>query len=178
MIAAAIAACEAAFWVLLLAGLTARYVAGRARLSVALLASVPVADFLLLAVTAVDLARGTPADWTHGLAAVYLGFGIAFGPLLVAAADRRFARRYTGAVLPPATEPQLALHWRLWRRCLLACGLAATVLGVLVLIAGDPEQTRALWAGGGWFAQLGAVSVLWLALGPLWTATQRTTKPV
>jgi hypothetical protein len=177
MIAAAIVVCEVAFWALLLSGLTARYLLGRVRLGALLLICVPLADVVLLAVTAIDLAGGGRADSTHGLAAFYLGFSVVFGPLFVRDADRRFARRFAGG--PPAASPRaraedrLAAHWRLWARCLLASGLACGVLGALVLVAGEPERTRALWAGGGWFAQLGVLCVLWLLLGPVWTGVSR-----
>ena len=174
MIAVAIAVCEAAFWVLLLSGLTARYVFGRARLSNVLLLCVPLVDLVLLVVSTVDLARGATADWTHGLAAVYLGFGVIFGPSIVAAADRSMARRHGVAEPQPdlraAGESPLAAHWRLWLRAVLASLVAGAVLGAMVLVAGDAERTRALWAGGGWFAQLGALCTVWLLLGPAWTA--------
>ena len=177
MIAAAIVLCEVAFWVLLLGGLTARYVLGRARLGAVLLVCAPLTDVVLLAITAVDLAGGGRANSTHGLAALYLGFSVVFGPSLVREADRRFARRFAGG--PPAatsraaTDDSLAANWRLWGRCVLASALACGVLGGLVLVAGEPERTRALWAGGGWFAQLGLLCIVWFALGPAWAWTAR-----
>jgi len=178
MIAAAIVLCEVLFWVLLLAGLTARYVLGRARLGAILLVCLPLADAVLLAVTAVDLAGGGQAHLTHGLAALYLGYSVAFGPAFVREADRRFALRYAAAgpseaIAPKPERDQLAAHWRLWLRCVLASALACAILAGLVLVAGDPERTRALWAGGGLFAQLGMVCAAWLLLGPLWTAVAR-----
>ena len=175
MIAAAIALCEVAFWVLLLGGLTARYVLGRRRLGAVLLVCAPLTDAVLLTITAVDLAGGGRADWTHGLAALYLGFSVVFGPSFVRDADRRFAQRFAGG--PPAATPvaddSVAANWRLWRRCVLASTLACAVLGGLVLIAGEPERTRALWAGGGWFAQLALLCIVWLLLGPAWAWAAR-----
>jgi hypothetical protein len=47
MIAASILACEAAFWVMPIAGLTAGYRLGRHRLSTALLVCVPLDDIAL-----------------------------------------------------------------------------------------------------------------------------------
>jgi len=174
MIAIAIIICEVAFWVLLLGGLTVRYALRKPRLGALLLVAVPLVDAVLLAVTAVDLGRGTEADGTHGLAAVYLGFSVVFGPTLVRDADRRFARRYGGDVpAAPRKASPLAHELRLWARCLLASAIAAAALGGLVLVAGDPEQTRALWEGGGWFAQLGLISAIWFLAGPVWTAVGR-----
>lgn len=173
MIAAAIVACEAAFWMLVLGALTARYVLPRRRLGAMLLVLVPVVDLVLLAVTAIHLASGAQADWTHGLAAVYLGFSVALGPELIRSIDRRFAQRFDGAPRPAPGRGRVAAEWALWTRCVLACLIAAGLLGALVLVAGDQEQSRALWDNGGWFAQLGAVCVLWLLFGPVWTMAAR-----
>lgn len=178
MIAIAIAVCEVAFWVFLLGGLAARYVLGRDLLSRILLICVPLVDVVLLTVSTVDIASGATADWTHGLAAVYLGVSVAFGPSIVAGADRWMARRSGVAQTPPAADRgRLSTEWRLWLRWLLAALLASAILGAMVLIGGDPERTRALWAGGGWFAQLGLVSVIWLLFGPVWTAVTQRARP-
>jgi hypothetical protein len=177
MIAAAIVACELAFWLLLLGGLATRYGLGRARLGAILLLGVPAVDVVLCAVTAIDLAGGARADWTHGLAAAYLGFSAAFGPLFIRGADRRFARRFGDvpreAPRRTAFEDRIATEWRLWLRCVTACLLASAVLGVLMLLADDAQRTRALWADGGWFTQLAAVCFAWLLLGPGWTPGSR-----
>ena len=58
------------------------------------------------------------------------------------------------------------------KQALLAGGLAAAMLGALVLIGGAGD-TRAIWAGGGWFAQLALVGGVWLLVGPAWTAAAR-----
>jgi hypothetical protein len=152
-IAIAIAVCELAFWALLLGGMAARYWWRRRRASTVLLALIPVADALLLAFTAIDLGRGAEAHWTHGLAALYLGFSVVLGPVVVAATDRRFAKR-----------PPLRIgHWRLWLRVVAASALAALVLASLTLVARDPEPLS------GWFGTLALIAAGWLLLGPLWT---------
>jgi len=158
-IATAIIAAELAFWLLLAAGLTARYGLGRRRLSTVLLASVPLADVVLLAVTAAHLAGGAQAEGTHGLAALYLGFSVVFGPSVVAAADRRVGR---STVPAPVVS-----HWQWWIRAVLASALAAAVLAVLVALADDPDPLLR------WFAQLGAIPTIWLLFGPLWTEAAR-----
>jgi hypothetical protein len=155
VIAAAIAAAEIGFWALVLGGLGARYVLHRRRLSTILLLLVPVVDLLLLAVTAIDLARGAEAGWSHGLAAVYLGFSVALGPPLIQGLDRRFA----GRPARPVNE------WALWGRAVLASAVSAALLGLLMLIG----NTTALV---GWFGQLGAITVIWFVFGPLWSAAQ------
>jgi hypothetical protein len=110
VIAAAIAAAEIGFWALVLGGLAARYALHRRRLSTVLLLLVPVVDVLLLAVTIADLATGGEAGWSHGLAAVYLGFSVVLGPPLIRSLDRRFAD------LPPRPVDE----WALWGRVVLA----------------------------------------------------------
>lgn len=159
-IALAIAACEIAFWLLLFGGMAARYWWRRRRTSTVLLAAIPLADALLLAFTAIDLARGAQAHWTHGLAALYLGFSVVLGPTIVAATDRRFAKR------PPAHVN----HWRLWARVVAACALAAAVLGGLMAVAEDPEPLA------GWFGTLAMIAGGWLVFGPLWTEASSRNK--
>jgi hypothetical protein len=156
-IAIAIGLCEAAFWVLLFGGMAARYGWRRRRLSTVLLALIPVADALLLAFTAVDLARGAEAAWSHGLAALYLGFSVMLGPLVVATTDRRFAKL-----------PKLPVdEWRLWLRVVAASALAALVLGGLSLLADDPEPLY------GWFGTLALICGAWLVFGPLWPSRSK-----
>jgi hypothetical protein len=174
MIAAAIIAAEAAFWAFLIGGLLARYALGRPRLGAVLLVGVPLVDVALLSVTAIDLAGGARADWSHGL-------GVAFGPTLVRAADRRVARRFAAereaAPAPRAATRGAVAQWRLWLRALAAGAMAAGMLGALVAIGG-PADTRALWEGGGWFAQIALVVGIWLLAGPLWaTASWLVPRP-
>ncbi|GAA3961853.1 hypothetical protein [Actinoplanes auranticolor] len=147
---AVIIACEIGFWVLLGAGLVARYLLRARALSTALLVSVPLVDVVLLAVTAIDLRRGGEAGIAHGLAAVYIGVSLAFGHQLVDWADQRFAHRFAGGpapVRPPRTgRAHAARERRQWLRHLLAFAVAATVLAVLTLIVGDLGRTVPLWA--------------------------------
>jgi hypothetical protein len=147
---ALIVACEIGFWVLLGAGLAARYLLRARALSAALLISVPLVDVVLLAATALDLRRGGEAGLTHGLAAVYIGVSLAYGHQLMDWADQRFAHRFAGGpapVRPPRTgRAHAARERRQWLRHLLAFAVAATVLAVLTLIVGDPGRTVPLWA--------------------------------
>jgi hypothetical protein len=157
VIALAIAAAEIGFWALVLGGLAARYVLHRRSLSTVLLLLVPAVDVLLLAVTTIDLATGGDAGWSHGLAAVYLGFSVFLGPPLIRSLDRRFA----GRPAPPVDE------WALWLRVVAASALAAVLLALLMLIG----NTTAL---AGWFGQLGAITVIWLLAGPIWSEVTRS----
>ena len=78
-----IAACEIGFWVILGAGLVARYLLRWRRVGGVLLLCVPLVDVVLLVASVIDLRRGAEANFTHGLAAAYIGFSIAFGHSMV-----------------------------------------------------------------------------------------------
>lgn len=66
MILIAIVACEIGFWLVLLAGLLARYMLRRRRLGAVLLAGVPLIDIVLLALTVVDLRQGARPEFDTG----------------------------------------------------------------------------------------------------------------
>ncbi|MFI5892019.1 hypothetical protein ACIA5D_18110 [Actinoplanes sp. NPDC051513] len=147
---AVIIACEIGFWVLLVAGLAARYVLRARRVSTALLLAVPAVDVVLLAVALIDLLNGGEADPAHGLAAVYIGTSVAFGAQMIGWADQRFAHRFAGGpppVKPPRTGPEhAARERRQWTRHLLAYVIGAAVLGVFTALAGDLDRVRPLWS--------------------------------
>ncbi|WIV56707.1 hypothetical protein [Amycolatopsis nalaikhensis] len=187
--AAVIAAGEIGFWVLIAAGLAVRYLLRARRTSVVLLAMVPLIDVVVLVATVVDLAGGAKANFTHGLAAVYLGFSVVFGPSMVRWADAQFARRFarsfrgvpggeapgpgrspgchSGPPPPPKRQgrEKVRHEWREFGKCLLACGLSAVALLAAIFAIGTPEQVEPLW---GWFPRLGTVAAIWLVTGPVW----------
>ncbi|MEU5263348.1 hypothetical protein [Amycolatopsis sp. NPDC021455] len=171
--AAVIAAGEVGFWVFIAAGLAVRYVLRARRVSAVLLAMVPLVDVVVLVATVLDLSAGGEPGFTHGLAAVYLGFSVVFGPSMVRWADERFAHRFAGGPPPPKRQgrEKLRHEWREWGKCLLACGLAAVALLAAILAIGEPERVAPLW---GWFPRLGTVSVIWLVAGPVWEALSGT----
>lgn len=174
-----IAACEIGFWVLLGAGLVARYLLRLPTLSTALLVSVPLLDVVLLVATAVDLRGGGAAGHVHGLAAGYLGFSVAFGHSLVRWADQRFAHRFAGG--PPPSKPpryggaRVRYEWREWGKCLLAWAIACGALLLLIFVIGSPERSEALWA---WVHRLTLVTVVWLVGWPLRVTLAPPTEPV
>ncbi len=100
MIMIVIVACEIGFWAAVALVLMARYPLRRPRLGLIILASVPLIDLALLIATAVHLRSGATATSAHGLAAVYIGFSIAYGHRLISWADVRFAHRYAGGPAP------------------------------------------------------------------------------
>ncbi|WP_246122182.1 hypothetical protein [Actinoallomurus bryophytorum] len=145
-----VAGCEIGFWVLLVTGLATRYLLRVRRLSNALLISVPMVDVVLLAASVVDLRSGAPASPAHGLAAIYIGVSLAFGPQMIHWADQRFAHRFAGGPVPvkaPKTGPAHAAYERgQWLRHLLAYIVAAAILGIFTLLVGDVHRTLQLWS--------------------------------
>jgi hypothetical protein len=170
VLVAAIVVCEVGFWVVLAAGLLARYVLHRPRLGAVLLICVPLVDLALLAFTAVDLRQGAEPSVAHGLAAVYLGFSVVFGHRMVRWADVRAAHRWAGGP-PPAplsahgTPARVRFAWQDWGRAVLAAALAVVLLGAAIALVGDPARTGELWA---WVERLGWLVAVWLLAGPLW----------
>jgi hypothetical protein len=162
-------ASEVGFWVLLGAGLLARYLLRLRRLSVVLLLGSPVLDLVLLVATMVDLRRGGTAGPMHGLAAIYLGFSVMFGHAMIRWADQRFAHRFAGG--PPPWKPpkggwaRARYEWREWGKAIVACGIAAALLGAGILMVGEAERAAGLVA---WLQRMPVVLVIWFAVGPAW----------
>ena len=169
MIIGVIVACEIGFWAVLAAGLVARYVLRRRRVSTVLLAAVPAVDLVLLAATVLDLRAGAAPRVEHGLAAVYLGFSVAFGPAMVRWADVRFAHRWAGgpapAPKPPGGTPErVRLEWRDWgRACVAAAISAALLLGAVAVVDANADTAPLLT----WLWRLALVLAVWLVGWPL-----------
>jgi hypothetical protein len=168
MLVLLIVACEIAFWVLLGAGLAARYLLRRPGLSAALLLSVPLVDLVLLGATVVDLQRGATATAAHGLAAAYIGFSVAFGHGIIRWADERFAHRFAGGP-PPQRPPRYGRErtrheWREWGKALLGWAVACGLLLAAILLVDDAARTEQLRA---WIARLSLVLVVWLIGWPV-----------
>lgn len=178
MIVAVIVACEVGFWVLLGLGLVARYVLRWRRTSVALLIAVPTVDLVLLTVTVIDLKSGAPASTAHGLAAVYLGFSVAFGHRAIRWADQRVAHRFAGG--PPPVKPpkygaaRVKFYWMDWLRALLGGSVAVALLGLAILVIGDDDRTAAL---AEWIYEIGVLLAIWLVIGPVRTMLTPRTPP-
>jgi hypothetical protein len=166
---AVIAACEIGFWVILGAGLVARYLLRWRTVGAVLLVCVPLVDLVLFVATVIDLRRGTTANFTHGLAAAYIGFSVAFGHSMVRWADQRFAHRFAGG--PPPWKPpkggwpRARYEWREWFKGLLGWALACALLGGGVLMVDDWDRTRERVA---WVVRLSIALVVWLVFWPVW----------
>jgi hypothetical protein len=169
MLIALIVAAEIAFWVFLGAGLAARYLLRWRRVSTTLLVSVPLVDVVLLIVTVVDLRRGAEPEWAHGLAAVYLGFSVAFGHSLIRWADERFAYHFAGGPKPwkpPKGGPaRMRYEWESFGKGVLGYLVTAALLGGGYLLVGDHERGAPLL---GWIGRLAPPMVIWFVFWPLW----------
>ncbi|GKV67511.1 putative membrane protein YmcC [Sporosarcina sp. NCCP-2716] len=142
-----IAACEIGFWVVILVGMTARYVFNRKRLGLFFLALTPVLDAALLIVTASDLYNGAVATQAHAIAAIYLGVSIAFGKSMIRWADERFLYY----VKKQGPKPQKKTGYAHARHSMkgsmqhvLAYLIGGAFLIVMVYLIADNERTEAL----------------------------------
>ncbi|NUU17232.1 hypothetical protein HP550_08205 [Cellulomonas humilata] len=177
-VAALVVACEIAFWVFLAAAVVARYALHWRRTSTVLLLCEPLLEVVLLVATVGDLLRGAEPTWTHGLAALYLGFTVGFGTLTVHTVDAWVAYRFAGGP-PPVPRPREGAavrshEWRMWGRVVVAWLVSCGVLGVLMLVATAPDQREVL---AGWAGRASLVLVAWLVFGPVWTEVSSRARP-
>ncbi|QFZ21785.1 hypothetical protein [Saccharothrix syringae] len=164
-----IVACEVGFWVVLGAGLLARYALRRRTLGAVLLACTPVVDVVLLVAAVLDLRAGGEARGVHGLAAIYLGVSVAFGHSMLRWADQRFAHRFAGGpppVKPPRSGPEkVRYEWREWGKFALAWAITGAVVLLLAFVVSTPERTGVLW---GQLRTMTVVGVVWLLGWPVY----------
>lgn len=179
MILTAIVICEVAFWVFILSGLVARYALRRPGLGAALLVLAPVIDVILLALVAIDLLGGGTASWHHGLAAIYIGVSVAYGKRMIDWADARFRYRFADGS-PPERLTGTRYSMKCWGdvlRTAVAMGIAAAILGAIILLVGDPERTAAL---SGYFGILGiilAIDFIWALSYTVWPKPASAARP-
>ncbi|MCX5423715.1 hypothetical protein [Streptomyces sp. NBC_00078] len=145
MIVGLIVACEVGFWVLLAAGLAVRYLLKWRRTSVALLWCEPVLEAVLFVVTTMDLGNGAEPSWEHGLAALYVGCTVAYGPYTIRRLDGHAAHRLAGAPRPPR-PPRYGMararhEGALWLRTLLAAVVACALLQAAIRYVGDGDTS-------------------------------------
>lgn len=161
--------CEAAFWVVLALALAARYLLRRELLSRGLLLALPAVDLLLLVLAALDLRAGTPATFAHGLATAYVGFTVAFGPVMIRWADRHFAFRFAGGPRPLTIKKRgwgaVREEMELWLRSVVAWIITVALLSGLIVYIDNESITEELFA---WFRIASGSTILWFVLGPVW----------
>ncbi|MFI8960794.1 hypothetical protein ACIGO8_01660 [Streptomyces sp. NPDC053493] len=158
MIVTLIVICEVGFWVLLAAGLAARYLLRMPRLGIALLLAEPLLEVVLLVVTAIDLRNGAEPNWRHGLAALYIGYTVGHGHRTVKWLDGHAAHRLAGGpppVKPPRYGTARARHeGRVWLGSLVGGAVATVLLLGATGYVGDAGDTSSLkmWMYGAWRA--------------------------
>jgi hypothetical protein len=167
---ALIVACEVGFWVILLMGLSFRYLLRKEQLSRALLLCLPLIDVLLLVFTGMDLRRGAAATFAHGLAAAYVGFTVAFGAMAVKWADAHFAHQFAAGPAPPKSPfrgwSAVRYEFSLWARCIVACIITVVLVEALIQFAGAGGATEPLLS---WHKHAFGCIVIWFFFGPVWT---------
>ncbi len=141
-----------------------------------LLLCVPLLDVVLIVASLADVASGSPPGPVHGLAAVYLGFTVAFGHSMVRWADARFAHRFAGGPPPPPVPrhgpAKVRYEWRAWGQALFAWVLALGVLQVFATVADTGVPDPLTWSADpmwSWAARTGVVVAVWFVGWPLWT---------
>ena len=166
MIALAIVCAEILFWVFLLSGLFARYALRQTTLGLVLLALTPVVDIVLIALTYIDLHRGADASFFHGLATVYVGFTVMFGPAIVRAMDAKFLRRYGGGKgsgaetarpMSSSGSPTEKDARRDWLKACAACGIAGVLIVIAMVIVGLSGSFWLIY----WLVVLASIVVAW-----------------
>lgn len=169
-IIAIIVGCELGFWLVLAAGLSARYLLRQPRLGAVVLALVPLLDAILLAAVAIDLHGGASVSTVHRIAGLYLGASVAFGPYLVRWADVRFAHMFADGPAPasvPKRGPAAFRHeCAMFTRWLIAAAITAAAVLILTVTVADGAQAAELREV---FPIIGIITVIWLITGPLWT---------
>ncbi|MEU3604845.1 hypothetical protein AB0E83_05230 [Streptomyces sp. NPDC035033] len=160
MIVTMIVVCEVGFWVLLAAGLTARYLLRMPRLGAALLLCEPLLEVLLLVVSAIDLKNGAEPSWRHGLAAIYIGYTVGHGHRTVKWLDGHAAHRFGGAP-PPPKPPRYGMararhEGQIWLGTVVAGSVASALLLAAVWYVGDAGDVSKLEA---------SIAGVWRAVG-------------
>lgn len=93
----AIIVAEVTFWICLVLGCVVRYVAKLPRLGLALLATTPLIDFVLLIFLYTTLGETRSAGFVEGFSAFYIGFSVVFGRDIINFLDRKFSGKPAAA---------------------------------------------------------------------------------
>ena len=114
--------------------------------------------------------NGGVAVFAHGLAAAYIGFTVAFGPMLIRWADQWFAYKFADG---PSPSDEAAIGWdlvledlQLWLRCLAAVVIIYVLLLLMINFVGDSNKTEALQI---WLKIPFFTVFFWFVFGPLWS---------
>ncbi|MFF3483353.1 hypothetical protein ACFYXC_08715 [Streptomyces sp. NPDC002701] len=184
MIVTLIVVCEVGFWVLLAAGLAFRYLLRMPRTGLALLLCEPLLEVVLLVATALDLKGGAEPNWTHGLAALYIGYTVGHGHRTVTWLDGHAAHRLGGAA-PPAGPPRYGLararhEGRVWVGSVVAAAVATGLLQAAIRYVDDPGRVGSLeswqfvaWRAAGIHGVVALTYLVWPKKEPAADLTKR-----
>lgn len=152
MLAATLVA-EISFWVFLILGSVLRYVLKLPRLGLLLLVATPLIDLLLLIFGYFSLKDTGEANFMHGFAAFYISFSVIFGPDIIALFDNKVSGKGQPGNRVGDGKKQ-------FRKCLLACFLAASMLGLGILITGKEGSFWLLY----WLIAVAFTPIMWWGL--------------
>ncbi|WP_413758993.1 hypothetical protein [Streptomyces sp. MMBL 11-3] len=184
MIVTLIVVCEVGFWVLLAAGLAFRYLLRMPRTGLVLLLCEPLLEVVLLVVTALDLKAGAEPSWTHGLAALYIGYTVGHGHRTVKWLDGHAAHRFGGAPAP-AGPPRYGMararhEGRVWLGTVVAAGVATLLLQIAIWYVDDPGRVGPLenwrfvaWRAAGIHGVVALTYLVWPRKAPAAGLTKR-----
>lgn len=188
MIVTLIIVCEIGFWVLLAAGLAARYLLRMPRTGMALLLCEPLLEVVLLMVTALDLKNGADPSWKHGLAALYIGYTVGHGHRTVKWLDGHAAHRIGGAPRP-AGPPRYGMararhEGSVWLGTLVAAAVATGLLQLAMWYVDDPSRTTSLeswqytaWRAAGIHGLIALTYAIWPKKAPRPEGARGTARP-
>ncbi|MEU2154121.1 hypothetical protein ABZ532_03685 [Streptomyces sp. NPDC019396] len=148
MVVTLIVICEVGFWVLLAAGLAARYLLKLPRTGIAILMCEPVLELVLFVVAALDLRNGADPSLKHGIAALYIGYTVGHGHRTIKWLDGHAAHRLAGGP-PPVKPPRHGMararyEGRVWLGTLIGAAVATALLLLAIWYVGAPARTTSL----------------------------------
>jgi hypothetical protein len=143
-----IVACEVSFWVVILIGLSLRYLFHLKKAGLVFLALTPLIDLVLIVVTSLDLYKGATATIFHGLAAVYIGVSVAFGKNMIDWMDVRFQRYIIKSEIANTEKlygrPFARQYAKGYIRHLAAFAIGSAILAAMIFYIDDSTRTEAL----------------------------------
>ncbi|RUL52036.1 hypothetical protein [Lysinibacillus antri] len=145
-----IIAAEITFWIVIIAGLFARYIMKWKKTSILLLLLTPLIDLALIALTVVDLKNGAIATTAHGISVIYIGVSIAYGKTMIAWADEKFQ---TWILKRPSTKQTLfgiekgKHELKMWLRHLVSFAIGSVMFWAIISFVGteSTEAIRGIW---------------------------------
>lgn len=141
--------CEISFWVFVLLGFCFRYLFKMRRIGATILIFTPIIDFILFIFTITDLKSGTPANFTHGIAAIYIGVSVSFGHTIIKRCDERFAYYFANGS-KPVPQPKYGKAYANiersgWYKHLLAWMIGVGLIIVMILIIKGTSNINSLF---------------------------------